>query len=136
MLSHSCRIISRELISYACVVRSHYQPVSARRSPAHVAMLTQRALCLLCAGQNELGCEIKGRRLEEGQVFQPSCAQLCRCLGGGLTCVPLCSDDLQKPAEECANPQLVRPPGRCCREWVCDSQDNSISSPPSAGNRF
>nr|XP_046238181.1 CCN family member 5-like [Scatophagus argus] len=85
-----------------------------------------------CVGQNELGCEINGRRLEEGQVFQPSCAQLCHCLGGGVTCVPLCSDDLLKPADECPNPQLVRPAGRCCREWVCDGMDNSISPNPPA----
>lgn len=90
----------------------------------------------LCAGQNELGCEVEGRRLGEGQLFQPSCAQLCRCLGGGLTCVPLCSNDLQKPAEDCGNPQLVRLPGRCCKEWLCDGPDNSISPYPSAGDGF
>ncbi|KAI3370502.1 hypothetical protein L3Q82_025262, partial [Scortum barcoo] len=77
---------------------------------------------------------MNGRRLEEGQVFQPSCAQLCHCLGGGVTCVPLCTDDLQRPADNCPNPQLVRLPGRCCKEWVCDSLDNSISSNPSTGN--
>lgn len=92
------------------------------------------SLLVLCAGQNELGCVMNGRKLEEGQVFQPSCAQLCHCLGGGVTCVPLCSNDLQRPADNCPNPQLVRPPGRCCREWVCDGQDNSISSNPSAGD--
>ncbi|TKS71152.1 Connective tissue growth factor CCN family member 2 Hypertrophic chondrocyte-specific protein 24 [Collichthys lucidus] len=86
-------------------------------------------------GQNELGCEINGRRLEEGQVFQPSCAQLCQCLGGGMTCVPLCSSDLQRPVDKCPNSQLVRPPGRCCKEWVCDSLDNSISSNPSTAEQ-
>lgn len=88
----------------------------------------------LCVGENELGCEVDGRRLEEGQVFQPSCAQLCRCLGGGVTCVPLCSEALQSPAHlNCPNPQLVRPPGRCCKEWLCvDVLDNTLSSDPSA----
>uniref|UniRef100_A0A8C4NYC1 Connective tissue growth factor n=1 Tax=Dicentrarchus labrax TaxID=13489 RepID=A0A8C4NYC1_DICLA len=84
---------------------------------------------------NELGCEMNGRRLEEGQVFQPSCAQLCYCLGGGVTCVPLCSDDLQRPADRCPHPQLVRLPGRCCKEWVCEGQarqdyGGGLSSPP------
>ncbi|XP_042262783.1 CCN family member 5-like isoform X1 [Thunnus maccoyii] len=88
-----------------------------------------------CVDRNELGCELNGRRLEEGQVFQPSCAQLCYCLGGGVTCVPLCSDDLQRPADKCPNPQLVRLPGRCCKEWVCDGLDNSISSNPSAAEQ-
>ncbi|KAK5871885.1 hypothetical protein PBY51_012625 [Eleginops maclovinus] len=85
-----------------------------------------------CVGRNHLGCELDGRRLEEGEVFQPSCAQLCHCLGGGVTCVPLCSDELQRPAETCSRPQLLRLPGRCCREWVCDGLDNSIASKPSA----
>ncbi|XP_076605752.1 CCN family member 5-like [Chaetodon auriga] len=88
-----------------------------------------------CVGQNELGCEMNGRRLQEGQVFQPSCAHLCRCLGGGVTCVPLCSDDLQKSTDKCPNPQLVRLPGRCCKEWVCDGLDNTISSNPSAAEQ-
>ncbi|XP_062318812.1 CCN family member 5-like [Osmerus eperlanus] len=79
-----------------------------------------------CVSQNALGCEVNGRRLEEGQTFQPSCAQLCHCLGGGVTCVPLCSDDLQMPAANCPTPQLVRLPGRCCKEWVCNILDNSI----------
>ncbi|XP_050930563.1 CCN family member 1-like [Lates calcarifer] len=90
---------------------------------------------LLSTGQNELGCEINGRRLEEGQAFQPSCAQLCHCLGGGVSCVPLCSDDLQRPTDKCPNPQLVRLPGRCCKEWMCHDLDNSISSNPSAAEQ-
>ncbi|KAK1901017.1 CCN family member 2 [Dissostichus eleginoides] len=85
-----------------------------------------------CVGGNQLGCELDGRRLEEGEVFQPSCAQLCHCLGGGVTCVPLCSQDLQRPAEGCPRPQLLRLPGRCCREWVCDGRDNSIVPNPPA----
>lgn len=85
-----------------------------------------------CVGRNELGCEMNGRRLEEGQIFQPSCAKLCHCLGGGVTCVPLCSDDLKRPTDKCLKPRLVRLPGRCCKEWVCDSVDNNISSNPSA----
>lgn len=92
-------------------------------------------LCLCSSGLDKLGCEVNGVRLEEGQVFQQSCAQLCRCLGGGLSCVPLCSDDLQVPPEAtCPSARLVRLPGRCCKEWVCNSLDNSISSNPSASN--
>ncbi|XP_068598207.1 CCN family member 5-like [Brachionichthys hirsutus] len=86
-----------------------------------------------CVDRNELGCEMDGRRLQEGQVFQPSCSRICHCLGGGVTCMPLCSDDLQRPADNCPSPRLVRPPGRCCKEWVCGAGlDNSIPSNPSA----
>ncbi|KAM3878010.1 CCN family member 5-like [Diretmus argenteus] len=87
-----------------------------------------------CVGQNDLGCELNGVRLGEGQTFQPSCAQLCHCLGGGVTCVPLCTDDLNLPSTSCPNPQLLRLPGRCCKEWVCDSSDNSIYPDSSAAN--
>ncbi|KAL6111367.1 uncharacterized protein ACO6RY_08363 [Pungitius sinensis] len=86
-----------------------------------------------CVGRNELGCEMNGRRLEEGQTFHPSCALLCHCLGGGVTCVTLCSEDLQRPADECHRPKLVQLPGRCCKAWLCGSLDNSISLNPSAG---
>ncbi|KAJ7999585.1 hypothetical protein DPEC_G00195940 [Dallia pectoralis] len=80
-----------------------------------------------CVGQNSLGCDLDGVHFEEGQTFQPSCAQLCHCLGGGVTCVPLCSDDLRVPdPATCANAQLVRPSRGCCREWVCDGLDNNI----------
>ncbi|KAM4625949.1 CCN family member 5-like [Polymixia lowei] len=88
-----------------------------------------------CVGQNALGCEMNGMRLEEGQTFQPSCAQLCHCLGGGVTCVPLCTDDLHMPSANCPNPRLVRLPGRCCKEWVCDGMDNSIHPDPPAVER-
>ncbi|XP_036958272.1 CCN family member 5-like [Acanthopagrus latus] len=87
------------------------------------------------AGQNELGCERKGRRLEEGHVFQASCSQLCHCLGGGVICVLLCSDDMQRHTDKCPNPQLVQLPGPCCKDWVCHGMDNSISSNPSSGCR-
>ncbi|XP_017548188.1 CCN family member 5-like isoform X2 [Pygocentrus nattereri] len=78
-----------------------------------------------CVRQNLLGCELDGVRYEEGQSFQPTCMQLCHCVGGGITCVPLCNEDLNLPIANCPNPRLVQLPGQCCREWVCDSQENS-----------
>ncbi|KAK3512724.1 hypothetical protein QTP70_023511, partial [Hemibagrus guttatus] len=77
-----------------------------------------------CVRRNMLGCEHLGRKYEEGQSFTPSCMQLCRCEGGGVTCVPLCTADLNTP--NCQHPRLVHTPGRCCREWVCDGAKNSI----------
>uniref|UniRef100_A0A665T572 CCN TSP1 domain-containing protein n=1 Tax=Echeneis naucrates TaxID=173247 RepID=A0A665T572_ECHNA len=74
-----------------------------------------RPMCRLCMSATQpLGCELNGTRLEEGQVFQPSCAQLCCCLGGGMSCMPLCTADLQGPADKC----------HCCKEWVFDSTDD------------
>ncbi|KAI5622914.1 WNT1-inducible-signaling pathway protein 2 precursor [Silurus asotus] len=77
-----------------------------------------------CVQRNTLGCEYLGVSYEEGQSFIPSCRQLCRCVGGGVTCVPLCTEDLN--TANCQHPRLVHVPGRCCREWVCDGTENSI----------
>ncbi|XP_053508329.1 uncharacterized protein LOC128624692 [Ictalurus furcatus] len=60
-----------------------------------------------------------------------NCRQLCRCVGGGVTCVPLCTEDLNTP--NCQHPRLVHVPGRCCRKWVCDSKENSIVPENTAG---
>uniref|UniRef100_A0A4W4HNK5 Cellular communication network factor 5 n=1 Tax=Electrophorus electricus TaxID=8005 RepID=A0A4W4HNK5_ELEEL len=86
-----------------------------------------------CVRQNKLGCELAGVRYEEGQSFQPTCMQLCHCSGGGITCVPLCNEDLSLPITHCPNPRLVQVPGRCCREWVCEavgSQQDTLASTP------
>uniref|UniRef100_A0A3B1JQQ0 Cellular communication network factor 5 n=1 Tax=Astyanax mexicanus TaxID=7994 RepID=A0A3B1JQQ0_ASTMX len=99
---------------------------------------TERELCdgrqgLQCdysasfpGGPERAGCELDGVRYEEGQSFQPTCMQLCHCVGGGITCVPLCNEDLNLPMANCPNPRLAQLPGRCCREWVCDGLDNSV----------
>ncbi|XP_070963492.1 CCN family member 5 [Oncorhynchus clarkii lewisi] len=79
-----------------------------------------------CVSQEELGCELNGVSYQDGQVFQPSCATQCRCLGGGLTCVPLCPEDVNLPNPECPHPQRVQLPGRCCKEWVCENMDNTV----------
>ncbi|XP_041945749.1 CCN family member 5-like [Alosa sapidissima] len=80
-----------------------------------------------CISQNLLDCELNGRRYHEGQSFQPSCAQQCKCSGGGITCVPLCPDDLQLPSATCLHPRMVKLPGSCCPQWVCDVLDNRIA---------
>ncbi|XP_076850072.1 CCN family member 5-like [Brachyhypopomus gauderio] len=79
-----------------------------------------------CVRQNELGCELAGVRYKEGQSFQPTCMQLCNCSGGGITCVPLCNEDLSLTTALCPDPRLVQVPGGCCKEWVCEGTDNSI----------
>lgn len=88
-----------------------------------------------CVRQNVLGCELDGVRYEEGQSFQPTCMQLCHCVGGGITCVPLCNEDLNLPLANCPNPRLAQLPGRCCREWVCDGLDNSVLLETTAADR-
>ncbi|KAM9505174.1 CCN family member 2-like isoform 2-T2 [Salvelinus alpinus] len=79
-----------------------------------------------CVSQEELGCELNGVSYQDGQVFQPSCATQCRCLGGGVTCVPLCPEDVHLPNPDCPHPQQVQLPGKCCKEWVCENMDNTV----------
>uniref|UniRef100_A0A8C2IE05 Cellular communication network factor 5 n=1 Tax=Cyprinus carpio TaxID=7962 RepID=A0A8C2IE05_CYPCA len=79
-----------------------------------------------CVSQKELGCEHNGVSYQEGQVFQPSCALHCRCSGGGVTCVPRCSEDVLLPTPDCPHPRRVQQPGKCCKEWVCENMDNTV----------
>ncbi|XP_076840453.1 CCN family member 5 isoform X2 [Brachyhypopomus gauderio] len=85
-----------------------------------------------CVSQEELGCELDGVSYKEGEVFQPSCAMQCRCVGGGVTCVPTCSEDVRLPSPDCPDPQRVQLPGKCCKEWRCDSTDNMVQEAQTA----
>lgn len=79
-----------------------------------------------CVGEEELGCELNGVSYAEGQSFRPSCDTVCRCRGGGISCVPACPLTARLPSPDCPSPQFVRLPGRCCREWVCESLENTV----------
>ncbi|KAF4078643.1 hypothetical protein AMELA_G00201240 [Ameiurus melas] len=79
-----------------------------------------------CVSQEELSCELNGVSYQEGEVFQPSCSTQCKCVGGGVTCVPLCGEDIHLPSSDCPYPQRVQLPGKCCKEWVCENLDNSV----------
>lgn len=71
-------------------------------------------------GEDDAGCELNGRLLQDGETFQPHCRVLCRCEDGGLTCLPLCSEAVRLPSWDCPRPRRVEVPGKCCPEWVCD----------------
>ncbi|XP_010079903.1 PREDICTED: WNT1-inducible-signaling pathway protein 2 [Pterocles gutturalis] len=75
---------------------------------------------------DEEGCEVNGRVYREGEVFQPSCKLQCRCLDGGFTCVPLCQEDVRLPTPDCPYPRRVEIPGKCCPEWICETQDRHL----------
>ncbi|KAJ8390208.1 hypothetical protein AAFF_G00109470 [Aldrovandia affinis] len=79
-----------------------------------------------CVNQDELGCEFNGVTYQEGQKFQLGCVGQCRCSNGGVTCVPLCRNDVRLPSPDCPHPQHVRLPGQCCKEWVCEDMDNTV----------
>lgn len=66
---------------------------------------------------------MNGRVYREGEVFQPSCKIQCQCLDGGFNCIPLCQEDVRLPTPDCPFPRRVEIPGKCCPEWICESQD-------------
>ncbi|XP_043945943.1 CCN family member 5 isoform X2 [Protopterus annectens] len=72
------------------------------------------------------GCEVDGKVYKEGDVFQPSCKFQCRCSDGGITCIPLCTEDVRLPSPDCPYPRRVEIPGKCCKEWICEKRENRI----------
>ncbi|KAG7519368.1 WNT1-inducible-signaling pathway protein 2 [Solea senegalensis] len=79
-----------------------------------------------CVSQEDLRCEVNGITYHDGQSFQPSCDTYCHCRGGGVTCVPACPMTGRLPTPDCPNPQHVRLPGKCCKEWVCENLENTV----------
>ncbi|XP_069507444.1 CCN family member 5 [Ambystoma mexicanum] len=76
--------------------------------------------------EDDGSCEIDGKTYTNGEVFQPSCKMQCRCIDGGATCTPLCSDEVHLPTSECPLPRRLEIPGKCCPQWICDGQENKI----------
>ncbi|XP_026188595.1 CCN family member 5 isoform X2 [Mastacembelus armatus] len=79
-----------------------------------------------CVSKEDLGCEINGITYHEGQSFYLSCDTYCHCRGGGLSCVPACPLTGRLPTPDCPNPQFIRLPGKCCKEWVCENLKNTV----------
>lgn len=88
--------------------------------------LRRRLYFVFVTGQEDLGCEVNGITYHEGQSFQPSCDTYCYCRGGGVICVPACPLNARLPTPDCPNPQHVRLPGKCCKEWVCENLENTV----------
>lgn len=42
--------------------------------------------------------------------------------------MPLCPQEMALPSVNCINPRLVKVPGQCCEEWMCDSNHISEDS--------
>lgn len=75
----------------------------------------------ICRAKSEgRPCEYNSRIYQNGESFQPNCKHQCTCIDGAVGCVPLCPQELSLPNLGCANPRLVKVPGQCCEEWVCD----------------
>uniref|UniRef100_UPI00398F3A81 CCN family member 1 n=1 Tax=Pristiophorus japonicus TaxID=55135 RepID=UPI00398F3A81 len=79
------------------------------------------ALQGICRARSEgRPCEYNSKIYQNGEIFQPNCKHQCTCIDGAVGCVPLCPQELSLPNMGCLSPRLVKVPGRCCEEWVCD----------------
>ncbi|XP_033884255.1 CCN family member 1-like [Acipenser ruthenus] len=78
----------------------------------------QRGICR--AKSEGRPCEYNSKIYQNGESFQPNCKHQCTCIDGAVGCIPLCPQELSLPNLGCANPRLVKVPGQCCEEWVCD----------------
>lgn len=43
-----------------------------------------------------------------------------------MGCIPLCPQELSLPNLGCSSPRLVKVPGQCCEEWVCDENKDAL----------
>lgn len=43
-----------------------------------------------------------------------------------MGCIPLCPQELSLPNLGCPSPRLVKVPGQCCEEWVCDESKDAL----------
>ncbi|XP_073436592.1 CCN family member 5-like [Dendrobates tinctorius] len=73
-----------------------------------------------CNYNQDDSCNVDGKVYEDGETFQPSCKVQCTCVDGGVTCIPLCSEDIRLPSPTCPFPIRVNVPGKCCHEWICN----------------
>ncbi|XP_051855209.1 CCN family member 1 [Antechinus flavipes] len=93
------------------------------------------ALKGICRAQSEgRPCEYNARIYQNGESFQPNCKHQCTCIDGAVGCIPLCPQELPLPTLGCGNPRLVKLPGKCCEEWMCD--DDMTSNSLDAVERF
>ncbi|XP_077140132.1 CCN family member 1-like [Ranitomeya variabilis] len=83
----------------------------------------------ICRAKSEgRPCEFFGQIYQNGENFQPNCKHQCSCMDGVVGCMPLCPQEMALPSVDCINPRLVKVPGQCCEEWMCDSNHISEDS--------
>ncbi|XP_010581048.1 PREDICTED: protein CYR61 [Haliaeetus leucocephalus] len=85
------------------------------------------ALKGICRAQSEgRPCEYNSKIYQNGESFQPNCKHQCTCIDGAVGCIPLCPQELSLPNLGCPSPRLVKVPGQCCEEWVCDESKDAL----------
>ncbi|XP_005993925.1 CCN family member 1 [Latimeria chalumnae] len=81
----------------------------------------------ICRAKSEgRPCEYNSKIYQNGESFQPNCKHQCTCIDGAVGCIPLCPQELSLPNLGCPNPRLIKVPGQCCEEWVCDGSTDEL----------
>ncbi|XP_075410049.1 CCN family member 2-like [Tenrec ecaudatus] len=65
-------------------------------------------------------CYHHGKAYENGETHVIGCLLTCTCTDTLVVCRQLCPKNLGPPSPDCLSPRKVKPPGKCCEEWVCD----------------
>ncbi|XP_075409838.1 CCN family member 2-like [Tenrec ecaudatus] len=82
----------------------------------------------VCRAKEGASCSVEGKEHTDGETFQRGCRGMCTCRSGEVSCEPLCPPSIRLPSPDCPFPQLVKIPGKCCEEWVCDEpKDDTMS---------
>ncbi|VDI56919.1 connective tissue growth factor, partial [Mytilus galloprovincialis] len=76
----------------------------------------------ICKANTPKGCEINGKKYNDGDTFylNNNCRNRCTCQNGHYGCVDLCPQEYTKPSMIfCPNAELMPVRGQCCKEWSC-----------------
>ncbi|XP_038649544.1 CCN family member 1 isoform X1 [Scyliorhinus canicula] len=112
-----CRVCAKQL-NEDC---SRSQPCDHTKGLQCNFGASSSALRGICRARSEgRPCEYNSKIYQNGEIFQPNCKHQCTCINGAVGCTPLCPQELSLPSTGCPNPRLVKVPGQCCEEWVCD----------------
>ncbi|XP_075409837.1 CCN family member 2-like [Tenrec ecaudatus] len=78
----------------------------------------------VCRAKEGASCYVEGKEHTDGETFQRGCRGMCTCRSGEVSCEPLCPPPTSLPRPDCPFLRLVKIPGKCCQEWVCDESKN------------
>lgn len=115
-----CKVCARQF-NQDCSRSEPCDPLKGLECDSGADASAERGICR--AKSEGRTCDYNGKIYQHGESFQPNCKHACTCVDGVVGCMPLCPQELAFPAArlaDCANPRLIKVPGRCCEEWTCD----------------
>ncbi|XP_075410648.1 CCN family member 2-like [Tenrec ecaudatus] len=74
----------------------------------------------VCKSRAGAPCYFKDKVYKHGETFMWGCGIKGTCTHRLVVFQLLCPLDLGPPSSDCPFPRKVKPPGKCCEEWVCE----------------